>query len=307
MDINKEIKVGLLATTALLIIYLGFNFLKGKEIFAKTNTYYAIYSNAQGISTSSKVMINGCPVGMVHSVDIIPDQAYNILVGISISRDIKLTDKSIAKLATNNILGNKIIELLIKEGNTLHQGDTIQSQVDQDFQAVFLESTLPTLQDAKAISELTNRFMHNLVDNTDRINSIFTNLETAARQMREAISINQKDVGTISKNITEITEAISDQTVGIRPLLSKMNQLSDDVGSMKLNDLATRVDHILARFEEGTLHNNLNLALVSLDDLLIDLRQQPNRYVHFSVFGRRPSLAPKKNKIIPITKNASGK
>ncbi len=308
MYLNKEVKVGLLTISALLIIYLGFNFLKGREVFAKTNSYYAIYSNAQGLNDSSKILLNGCPVGKVQSVEILPDKGYSVLVGFSIGKHVQVTDKTVAKLVTTNLLGNKVIELLIKEGNPLHHRDTIQSQVEQDLQALFLESTLPTLQDAKAISELTNRFMKNLVDNTDRINSIFTNLETAAQKMQEAISGNQKDLNNISKNITEITDALSDQELGIRPLLTRLNQLTEEINNMRLGDMKRKVDRILVNFGDGSLPKNMNQALISLDNLLVDFRQQPSRYIHFSIFGRKQiKLTPKKTATIQIANQGEEK
>jgi phospholipid/cholesterol/gamma-HCH transport system substrate-binding protein len=292
MNLDKEFKIGLLTTISLLILYLGFNFLKGKELLAKTNTYYAVYKDAQGLTTSSRVLLNGCPVGIVKSIDIVPDKNYQVEVALSVQKQIQLTDQTSAKLVSNNILGNKIIELVIKEGKPLQNKEELKGEIEQDFQAIFMESTLPTLQDAKAISELANRFMHNLVDNTERINNIFSNLETAARQMRQAITINQKDLGTISKNLADITQTLSDQEIGVKPLFTKLNQLATDVGQMKLPDIAVRLEHILAMLETGGLNDNLNQVLASLDNLLADIRQYPSRYVHFSVFGKRHKVRP---------------
>jgi phospholipid/cholesterol/gamma-HCH transport system substrate-binding protein len=288
MNFNKEFKLGLLTTFTLLILYLGFNFLKGKKVLANNHIYYVRYENAQGLTNSSKVMLNGCPVGKVQSVAIMPDKDYVVQVELAIRKDIKITEQTIAKLASNNILGNKVIELIVQEGKPLQSKGMLQSVVEQDFQALFKEHTVPTLQDAKAISELAGQFMQTLVENTDRINNIFNNLELAAQQMRDAISFNQKDLGIISKNITEVTQVLADQEIGIRPLIKKMNQLALEIECMELRNLSVKIDHILANLASGTLHNSLNQVLVSLDDLLIDFKNYPSRYIHFSIFGRRP-------------------
>ena len=303
MSLNKEIKVGLLATSALLIIYLGANFLKGKEIFAKTNTYYVVYDHAKGLNTSGRVTLNGCPVGMVQSIDLLADTCYQVLVTLSINKDIPLTDQSIAKQVSTNLLGNRGIELLMEQGKILHNRDTLQGQLEQDFQETFIESTLPTLSDAKSITLLTNQFMHNLVDNTARINRIFANLETASKQMQNMLTLNEKELSMIVKNMVEISQAFSDQEIGIRPLLYKIHQLSDELQAKKLSNLFTKMDIILDKMGNTTIPSNLNQMLLSLDNLLVDLRTSPNRYMHFSIFGRHSIFSKKRTQPIKSPKH----
>ena len=78
MSLSKEVKVGLLVTITLIICYLGFNFLKGKEIFPTTRTYYALYKNARGLNTANEVMLNGFQVGRIQSLEILPENDYQV-------------------------------------------------------------------------------------------------------------------------------------------------------------------------------------------------------------------------------------
>ena len=286
MNLSKEAKVGLLATTALVIIYLGLNFLKGREVFANTNTYYTVYSNAKGLNTSGPVLLNGLNVGRVKAISILPDKDYSVLVTFAIDRDIKLTDATIAKLVNDNLLGNRVIELLVKDGNPLQNRDTILSQMEQGFKEAFTESALPTLHDAKYITFLASQFMANLVENTARINAILANLEATTQKLGEAITVNQKELNTIGKNIAEISNALSDKEIGMRPLLARLSYLANEVEDVKIKDIAGKLHNILGKIEDGPLHNNLNQALMDLDGLLTDLKTNPSRYVHFSIFGR---------------------
>lgn len=286
MNLSKEVKVGLLATTALVIIYLGLNFLKGREVFANTNTYYTVYSNAKGLNTSGPVLLNGLNVGRVKAISILPDKDYSVLVTFAIDRDIKLTDATIAKLVNDNLLGNRVIELLVKDGNPLQNRDTILSQMEQGFKEAFTESALPTLHDAKYITFLASQFMANLVENTARINAILANLEATTQKLGEAITVNQKELNTIGKNIAEISNALSDKEIGMRPLLARLSYLANEVEDVKIKDIAGKLHNILGKIEDGPLHNNLNQALMDLDGLLTDLKTNPSRYVHFSIFGR---------------------
>ncbi|MEM7055549.1 MAG: MlaD family protein [Bacteroidota bacterium] len=287
MNLSKETKIGLLATTALVIIYLGLNFLKGKEIFASTNTYYTVYGNAKGLSISEPVLLNGLNVGRVKAISRLPDKAYSVLATLAIDRDIRLTDATIAKLVSNDLLGNRAIELVLKDGNLLQDRDTIPSQVEQDFKETFMESALPTLHDAKYITLLTNQFMTNLVQNTDRINTILANLEAATQKLQQAITVNQKELNAIGKNIAEVSSALSNKETGIKPLLARLNQLSNEVEGVKVKHIAEKLNNILGKIEDGAFHSNLNQALMDLDKLLADLRINPSRYIHFSIFGSK--------------------
>lgn len=286
MKLGKEAKIGLFATTALVILYLGFNFLKGKAVFNHTHTYYAIYNHAKGLRTSGSVLLNGLHVGKVSTIDILPDKDYSVLVTLAVDKNIKLTDATVAKLVSDNLLGDKVIELSIKDGNPLQNRDTILGQAEQDFKKVFTEQTLPMLQDTKAIAVLTNQFMANLVENTERINATFANLEVITQKLRQAVTTNQTVLNTIGKNIAEASSMLSDREIGLEPLLTRLNQLANEVEAMKIKDMAVKLDNILGKLADGTLHDKLNHILIELDKLLVDLRTNPSRYVHFSIFGR---------------------
>ncbi|MEM9417210.1 MAG: MlaD family protein [Bacteroidota bacterium] len=307
MKISKEVKVGLLATTALIIAYLGFSFLKGGDIFSSDNVYYTTYTNSAGLSTSSPVLVNGMPVGRVKNIQVLPNQGYSILVAFAINKDIILTDATEARLVNRSLLGGKAIDLLIEAGEPLKNYDTIPGQIEQGFGDAFMDTALPNLTNAKDISLLTGKFVASLVENTDRINSIFTNLEEIAHQLKKAASTNQKEINRVVKNMTKISNTLSHNENGIEPLLKKLNQLVGGLEGQEMRVAAKKVNNILGSLEQmldktgkeesslsrlledDTLYKNLNQALVNLDQLLIDWKTYPGRYVNFSVFGKRQS------------------
>lgn len=286
MKLGKEVKIGLFAITALVILYLGFSFLKGKAVFSHTHTYYAIYNHAKGLRTSGAVLLNGFHVGKVSTIDILPDKDYSVLVTLAVDKNIKLTDATVAKLVSDNLLGDKVIELLIKDGNLLQNRDTILGQAEQDFKKVFTEHTLPMLQGTRDIAVLTSQFMASLVENIDRINATFANLEMITQKLRQAVTVNQIALNTIGKNIAKASSMLSDREIGLEPLLTRLNQLANEVADMKIKDMAVKLDNILGKLADSTLHDKLSHILIELDRLLVDLRTDPSRYVHFSIFGR---------------------
>jgi len=296
MNLSKEVKVGFLVTMTLVTCYLGFNFLKGKEIFPTTRTYYALYENAKGLNTANEVMLNGFKVGRIQNLKILPENNYKILVELVIDKHVKLTDQSIARLENTSLLGNKTIELIIKEGKPLEGYDTLLTEMEQDLQTRFAESTLPALDDARSITLLTNQFVQNLVENTDRINTIFSNLEKTSQELRKAVNTNKKNLATISRNIADISSALSDKEIGIRPVLTQLKEITHEIESMRLSELANRFNRILVMVEEGPVYGHMDQTLINLDRLLVDLRTHPGKYIHFSIFGRDSIFSRGRNK-----------
>eukprot|EP01132_Coremiostelium_polycephalum_P000209 gene209-275_t len=261
------------------------NYLKGRHLFANSAVYYAIYNDATGLNTASEIMLNGVTVGKVRRVEMLHDQDYKILATLEIDKNIKLTNTTAAHLVSNSLLGNKVIDLLLKEGTLLHCHDTLVSSMEQDLRTLFTDSTLPAINDAKAITNLTNQFVKNLVENIDRINTIFCNLEKTSQELRSAMRDSRQNVSTISKNMAEISGTLSDSEVGIRPLLTSLKKLTHDIEAANISSLTCRANNILSKLEDGKLHGHLDQAIVNLDRLLVDFRKHPSKYVHFSLWG----------------------
>ena len=304
MKISKETKVGFLCTAVLVIAYWGFNFLKGREIFSSKNVYCTVYESGQGLTTSSPVLVNGMSVGRVRSMQILPDKKHSVLVTFETERSIRLTDATQARLINQNLLGSKGIDLLIEEGNPLKNYDTVSGHIEKSLGETFVESALPTLNDAKDISLLASQFVSNLVENTDKINAIFTNLEQTVRQLRETVDVNQKGINALGQNMTEVSSALSDRENGVRPLLAKLNLLLEGVKGkdiqeilVKLKGVSSNVENVLDKTTQGenslskllyddSLYTNLDQTLLSLNHLLVDMKAHPWRYVSFSIFGK---------------------
>ncbi len=304
MKLSKEVKVGLLATTALTIVYLGSNFLKGKEIFFTGNIYYTTYDNTGGLTTTSPVLVKGLPIGRVQKIEVVPGKNYSVLVAFGTEKNIKLTDATRAKLVSPSLLGGKAIELLIEEGNPLKNHDTVPGYVEQSFGEEFAQTALPALNDAKDASLLASKFITNLVENIDKINAIFTNLEGVTQKLKQTITENEKGFSVLSQNLTEVSVAVSDHENGMGALLKKLNRLIDGAEGIevkeaadKLNSILNHIEKILHETDKGknsfsrlleddSLYKSLDQTLSNLDNLLVDLKARPWRYVSFSVFGK---------------------
>ena len=305
MKINKEVKVGLLVTFSLTIAYLGFNFLKGKEVFSSNNRYYTVYASCRGLGVSSSVLLNGVPVGKVINLKVMPNQEHSVLVTFETKQDIKLTDTTKAQLISPSFLGNRAIELIIEKGNLLKNYGTVIGQVEQGFGDSLLGGAVPALQDIQNISSLASQFVTSLIENTSKINSIFANIEDTTEQLKKTISSSQHEFHDISHSMSAVASALADEHDGLVPLLKRLNQLTKNIKGEDVAGLVAKFDSVLRGtcgvlekighenssfgqlFADNALYNNLNQTLDSLDKLLIDLRTHPWRYINISVFGKK--------------------
>jgi phospholipid/cholesterol/gamma-HCH transport system substrate-binding protein len=188
----------------------------------------------------------------------------------------------------------------------------VSGQIEQSLGDSFSENALPAMQDVKDISLLAGQFVPNLIENTDKINGIFTNLEETTRHLKQTVSKHEQAFYRLSRNISEVSSALADSKDGVRPFLTKLNQLMEGVEAKEVQEFADKLIHALGSigsvFDEtghgknslgkllhdDGLYNNLHETLGNLDTLLIDLKTHPWRYVNFSLFGRKKDGKKKK-------------
>ncbi len=115
MKFSKEFKVGLLAVVSITVLYFGFNFLKGIDIFEKTKNYYALYTNIDGLTISNPVVINGLSIGRVSTIEILQNKDNLVAVELSIDSKIVLKHGTIARLVNTDFLGSKAMNQIFPE------------------------------------------------------------------------------------------------------------------------------------------------------------------------------------------------
>ncbi len=89
MAFSKEFKVGILVTIIIFIIYVGANFLKGKDIFSTSNIYYTTYQNVKGLNKGNPITLNGLSVGRIQNIDILPKEPHKIQVTLAVDKKIR--------------------------------------------------------------------------------------------------------------------------------------------------------------------------------------------------------------------------
>lgn len=291
---SREVIIGATGIIAILVIYLLINFFKGINLFKPDNHYYVKFSDVCQLVNSSPVFINGYSVGNVRDINYDYTNPGNIIVTIEIDERMKVPAGSYATITTHMLGGTDMSLVLANSNMILSPGDTITGIPDKGIAAVASEKILPAFDRMvpKLDSILGN--LNTLLANPS-LNSTVDNAAALTEELKKTTaSINRllaKDVPAITdrmvrleddmlavsgelKNIdyASITKELEQTLVNVRKLTSALNSNNGTIGLL-LNDT--------------TLYRNLCTTCEQAESLLVNLREEPKRYVHFSIFGRK--------------------
>lgn len=302
MKYAREIKVGLLATTCLFLLFFGFNFLKGVNIFSPTNSYHGVYYNLHGLEEQAAVSIRGHKVGQVDAIryDFTKDSAFT--VDISIHTDINLPQGTRMALVADGLLGGMAIELILPESNEnavqpsdfIAHGAYIPTMyvpgLMESVQGELIAKIASAVQNidslvAQVKIQLEGDHLKASLANVDRISTDLTGVSAELKRLmatRVPSIVNNADTAVANFNIivADLKDANLKATVarvdtavnGVNTLLADVRSGEGTLGQLMYNK---------------SLYNHIDAAVLSADSLLTDLKAHPKRYVHFSVFGKK--------------------
>lgn len=296
----REIKVGILATVCLFLLFFGFNFLKGVNIFSPTNGYHGTFSHLHGLEEQAAVYIRGHKVGQVDRLryDFTRDSAF--LVDISIRKDIALPQGTKMALIADGMLGGMAIELQFPD-----------SPITNDQSPIANGSFLPTTYVPGLIESLQGELLAHVDEAVQEVDSLVAALRTQVEG--EHIKRSLENVDRISGDLTSVSANLKHMMKTQVPTIvnnadtaiANLNVIVADIKQADLKATVARVDKTVenvnglvsdVRSQEGTigqliynksLYNHIDATVISADSLLTDLKAHPKRYVHFSVFGKK--------------------
>lgn len=306
---SNELKVGFLALIAFLILYFGFNFLKGNDIFSSARIYYVEYENVDGLMVSNQVMVNGIEVGKVKKVEILPSKANKILVTLRLSQDIVIPDKTVAVLSDGALLGGKIIRLRLEGKGNLTEDSFLKGETEVGVSALLKERAIPVIANADSLlvsfRQISNKFDHTGTYLNTLLKTSNQTVSNINGSVDGIVADNRANIAQISSNMKTLSTDLIETEKQLRPLLTKFNTVADSLNALKIGKTLKEVDATVLSLKkivqglergEGTagklmkndsLYLGLNKTLVDLDKLLLDFRLQPKRYIGISVFGKK--------------------
>ncbi len=304
MKISKEAKIAVLAIIAVTILYFGLKFLKGSELFSSYQTFYVIYENVDGLTPSNQVIINGYPVGQVDNIRLLQSKNNQLLVRLRVDDKVKVGESAAAILITSDLLGGKAIELEVGNiARPIKDGDTLIAQKEQGIAELVQAKTLPIVDKLDSTLIRVNFILGTFVKDTGRVSSAMASLEHSTLTVEDIIQENRQDLGAMITNLKKLTDTMTDPNQGVGSLMTKLNNLADSLNHLQLqatvnnlNQTTQNLKELTQKINEGegnlgklvnddSVYMNLNRTIADLDRLLIDLRENPRRYINFSIIG----------------------
>ena len=297
MKYAREIKVGALATLCLFLLFFGFNFLKGVNIFSPTNSFHGLYPDLHGLEEQAAVYIRGHKVGQVDriSYDFTRDSAFT--VDISINKDIALPQGTQMALIADGLLGGMAIELQLpsySENGLIEKGSFLPTTyvpgLMESLQGELLAHVDDAIQNVDSlVAELRGQVegghLKNTLSNADRISGDLANVSTDLKRMMN------KQVPTIVNNadtaIANLNTIVSDlKKADLAATVARVDTAVDGVNGL-IADVRSQEGTLGQLIYNKSLYDHIDATVISADSLLVDLKAHPKRYVHFSVFGKK--------------------
>lgn len=292
---TKEAKIGLVSIVSLALLYLGINYLKGVNLFKPVNHYYVAFSNVKGVTVSSPVFVEGFKVGLVREISYDYDTTGKISVLVSLEDKMRINKGSYITVV-NSFLGGAELHIHLNTfvDDYFHSGDTIEGRMETDMMTSVQENLLPGIEQMMPKLDSILGGLQTLVNHPALTQSLAhveqttASLEHSSRRLDQLLA---KDVPVIVENLKGITtnfESVSGQLKEL-DLVGTMRTVNATLANLKLTtDKLNSADNSLGLLlNDRQLYDNLNGTMENASLLLLDLREHPKRYVHFSLFGSK--------------------
>jgi phospholipid/cholesterol/gamma-HCH transport system substrate-binding protein len=309
---SKEFKVGLLTLVSGALLYFGFNYLKGLNVFESSHEYYTVFDNTEGLQVSNAVMVSGVPVGQVTNLVLKPEDGSKILVTFSVNQDIPLGKDSEVIMIEESMLGGKMLKLNIKGSEKAEDGFTFKSSIEKGIFALATEKASPVVDSVQITITLLNEILRDFSGTAENMKKALDNATALTANANQMMINNKQSINNTLKNFEALSASLVKTEAELKPLLSKFNRMADSLNSAPITQITRDLDKTLQETQktlvaineakgsmgklihDPSMYKNLNQSLLDLDSVLVDFRKKPKRYVHFSMFGRKDKEEKKK-------------
>lgn len=315
MKVSNEMKVGVLATIAIVLLVLGYNLMRGKNVFSRDNIFYVRYDDARGIAPAGAVRYKGMKVGHVMDIKLANDGSGMIVVSMAITPDLKIPRGSTATVISPDFISAKAIQLdFVTATDYYERGDTIVAKIARNgMQEVQSQAEALIASMDSAINSISGVFNSetklNLQNSVKSIESTLGTLDKSASKVDQMLNDNVSRLDRIFANIESITANLNKNQDEINLILTNLAAISDSVKRSEITatvqeakEALEQVSEVMQKINSGEgsmgllvnddkLYKNLESSSKSLDALLIDMKANPDRYVQVSVFGKKDKSA----------------
>ncbi len=293
---TREVKIGFLIIVSGFILFFGFNYLKGVNIFNPTNYYRASFADVGGLQETGPVFIKGHKVGQVKKISYDFTKEESFVVTLDIANDLKLPKGTTAELFDDGLMGGKAIRLALPENLTSEfckKGDFLPSKVIPGLTAGLSNELLPKIN---RLLDSTDSLMRSVrvITESQQLKNTLASMEQITADL-EASSAQLKHL--MNNDIPKITHNVNALTADFAVTGNNLSKIDFEQTTNKLDKAAESLEGVTQKINNGTgtlgllvndpaLYNNLSATSQNANSLLIDLQKNPKRYVHFSIWGK---------------------
>ena len=317
MKISNETKIGTMAVVGIVLLVLGFNFLKGNNLFKKNNYIYAKYQDVQGLSKSNPVVINGLQVGRIENLDG-GKSMKQIIVTVSLTKDVNIPDNSLAVINPNLLGGSATLEIQLGNSNNyLKEGDTVLTTLSGGAFDEALKVINPVLYEVRNSVKSLDSVLHVVTGVFDpatknNIKGIVANLNTttasfalSAVSLEKILNAQNGALASSLNNVNAFTANLNSNNAKLDSILENTRIVTANFAAINLKKTLDTLNVAINNFKETSekinrkdgslglllndtkLYDNLQSTANKLNILLDDVRTHPKRYVNISVFGKK--------------------
>ncbi len=316
---NKEFKVGLFVAITLVLLYFGFNFLKGIDFFSTTNKYYVMYDNIDELAVSNPVLVNGFAVGRVSHISIMQKKQNKVLVELMIDSDIKMGDSTQAILNSDFLGGKSILLSIGKITAPLKPKDTLIAVVAKGMLDLLSETATPVADNVGTTLRKFNIILDNLSKNSQQLDTIFLRLQATPLLINRTLSTANGSIEELATSFKSVANNLNGTLTELKPAATNFKVFSDSLKRMQLNQTVREAKQTVEKLNammdkfgesngtikklmtEDSLYVNLNKLLMNLDTLANHFNNNPKHFL--APLGKSKSRIERDRKKEEKTKN----
>jgi len=290
--------IGIFTLIVFLAGILGYQYLKGKDLFHTKNTYFAYFDNIGGLYVTNKIVVNGLTIGYVSDLRFASDGSGRILAEFTLPSHIRLQTTTHAEIVNAGLIGGSIVRFYDALGNgpTLLPNDTIPGTSEKPYTETLstqlspllanVDSVLNSFKNVLRVAEQTLSQQRAEAAYQD-VQQLLQNLRTTTAALPATIANINNTVKSVGNNLATVQKLVVTTIDSLRlPLQSAM---------LRADSLLLSTSNIVRNIEAGkgtmgqliqneSLYHELSSTVRSLDSILTDVQQHPSRYFKFSIF-----------------------
>ena len=303
MNLSKEIKTAIFALSGFGLFFIGFNYLKSNDVFVRDNIFYAVYDNAEGLMMGTPVTIQGFQVGTVDQVSLLPGNK-NIVVRFRVEKKYEFSRNSLARIYEAGLLGGKslAVDPQFDDAYFAQSGDTLKSEIAPGLSELVNDKLSPLQEKIESMIMNADSVLisfKNVLDPTSQL-QLKSSIENLNTSISKFSSISETIDNSLSENgiLNQTFDNLLDLSADLSVVSSSLKEANLDETFQDLGSAVGNLSQILESLQKGEsslgklitkddLHQSLEETNAQIQLLLEDMRLNPKRYVHFSLFGKK--------------------